>query len=353
MYESIVNLHMHTRYSDGTGTHADIAAAALRAGVDVVIVTDHNVLVDGPEKIYKDGKKRLMLLVGEEIHDQARDPQKNHLLVFNARRELAGFAPNPQNLIDNVRKAGGICFIAHPRDPECKPIKETDISWEDWSVQGFTGIELWNGLSEMKVIIKSYLHAMFYVYFPQFVNRSPIPEVVDRWDDMLRAGRKVVAIGGSDAHALHVSLGPLHRTVFPYEFHFRTVNTHILTPEPFTGTLESDRELVYSALAAGRCFVSLDLAGDTRGFRFTAQGKEKTAQMGEEISPENGVTFQIRLPQRTECRLLKDGKIIKQWFDRDIITHITSEPGTYRVEVFKKYLGLRRGWIFSNPIYVR
>ena len=47
MYEIIVNLHMHTRYSDGSGTHKDIAEAAIDAGVDAVIVTDHNVLVNG------------------------------------------------------------------------------------------------------------------------------------------------------------------------------------------------------------------------------------------------------------------------------------------------------------------
>ena len=49
MHEYIVNLHMHTPYSDGKGTHQEIAKAALHAGLDVVIVTDHNVWVNGPE----------------------------------------------------------------------------------------------------------------------------------------------------------------------------------------------------------------------------------------------------------------------------------------------------------------
>ena len=40
MHEVIINLHMHTRYSDGSGLHKDIASAAFKAGVDVVIVTD-------------------------------------------------------------------------------------------------------------------------------------------------------------------------------------------------------------------------------------------------------------------------------------------------------------------------
>jgi predicted metal-dependent phosphoesterase TrpH len=49
MHEIVVNLHMHTRYSDGTGTHKDIAHAAIKCGLDAVIVTDHNVLVQGVE----------------------------------------------------------------------------------------------------------------------------------------------------------------------------------------------------------------------------------------------------------------------------------------------------------------
>ena len=116
MHELVISLHMHTTYSDGTGSHRDIANAAIRAGLDAVIVTDHNVLVKGPEGYSKEGKKRLLMLIGEEIHDQARVPQKSHLLVFNAKRELATFAPDPQILIDNVRREGGLSFIAHPHE---------------------------------------------------------------------------------------------------------------------------------------------------------------------------------------------------------------------------------------------
>ena len=36
----------------------------------------------------------------------------------------------------------------------------------------------------------------------------------------------------------------------------------------------------------------------------------------------------------------------------DICSHITTEPGVYRVEVYIPYRGKRRAWIFSNPIYI-
>ena len=353
MHEIVVNLHMHTRYSDGSGTHKDIAQAAMQTGLDAVIVTDHNTLVQGMEGYYRFGPSRILLLVGEEIHDQDRVPQKNHLLVFNANRDLASLADDPQTLINGVRDAGGICFIAHPKDPEAPAFNETDISWEDWTVQNYTGIELWNGLSELKTVVPTKLHGAFYAFFPKFIGHHPIPETVQRWDDLLASGRPVVAIGGSDAHALNLHMGPIHRIIFPYEFHFKTINTHVLVPEPLTGDVPTDKKMIYEALAAGHCFVGYDLPAPTRGFTFKAKGLERSVIMGEEISVKGGVTLQAHVPEPAEIRLLKDGKQIGIWKKNHASAYTATEPGVYRVEVYRNYLGKKRGWIYSNPIYVR
>jgi len=90
-YEYVGNMHMHTSYSDGAGTHADIAQAAIRAGLDFVIVTDHNVRVTGVEGYYYDTMRdhRVLLITGEEVHDMRRQPQANHLLVYGVDGELA------------------------------------------------------------------------------------------------------------------------------------------------------------------------------------------------------------------------------------------------------------------------
>ena len=353
MHEVIINLHMHTRYSDGSGLHKDIAAAAFKAGVDVVIVTDHNILVNGFEGYYKEKNKKILMLIGEEVHDQARDPQKNHLLVFGANREMATFAENPQNLINQVRDSGGLAFLAHPDDPEAKAFKETDISWEDWSVQNYTGIELWNALSELKTIVPTKLHGAFYALFPSLVAHQPIPNTLLKWDELLSYGRPVVAIGGSDAHALLMNLGPIYRVIFPYEFHFRTVNTHTLLSEPLSGDVNTDRMLIYKAMAAGHCFVGYDMPAPTKGFRFNAQGRDASVSMGDEIPAKGGVTLQAKLPSAAEIQLLKDGQVIQTWKNQTACTHITTEPGVYRIEAYRRYLGKRRGWIYSNPIYVR
>ena len=118
------------------------------------------------------------------------------------------------------------------------------------------------------------------------------------------------------------------------------------------GDPEEDTALILDALRKGHAFVANDQPGSARGFRVRAHGKNEVVTMGDTISAESGVTIQIRLPLRTECLLLKDGVVIKTWHNRETCTHITTEAGVYRVETYIQYAGKRRGWIFSNPIYV-
>ncbi|MFN2174345.1 MAG: CehA/McbA family metallohydrolase [Anaerolineales bacterium] len=353
MHEITLNIHMHTIYSDGFGTHDEIAKAAISSGIDAVIVTDHNVLVNGIEGYYGSDNRRVLMLVGEEIHDQTRDPQKDHLLVIGIKREMATFAPDTQHLVDMIRNENGISFIAHPHDPASAAFNETDITWENWDIKGFTGIEIWNAMSEFKSRLKSKIHGLYYAFNPDRVATCPDPRTLKKWDELLIEGKRVVGIGGTDAHAIPASIGPLQRILFPYEYHFKTINTHLYLPHPLLGDYESDRKMILSALSNGRCFIGYDLPRHTKGFRFFAHGMERTAWMGEEISARRGVTFQVCLPHVAECNLIKDGEVFKKWNNRENYTYITNDPGIYRVEAFIKYLGKRRGWIYSNPIYVR
>src|SRR5512147_37898 len=114
MHEIVINLHMHTTYSDGSGTHKDIAEAAIKTGLEAVLVTDHNVLVQGLEGYYRVCRSRGLLLIGDESQYQDRIPQTTHLLALNANRDLAALADDPQTLINGVNDACGICFPAHP-----------------------------------------------------------------------------------------------------------------------------------------------------------------------------------------------------------------------------------------------
>jgi len=352
MEEIIVNLHMHTHYSDGTGSHKEIAHAAIHCGLDAVIVTDHNVLVQGFEGYIHNGPRRVLMIVGEEIHDQNRDPQKNHLLVIGTEQEMATFANDPQSLINNVNDSGGLSFIAHPNDPAAQAFNEDAITWEDWAVDNYTGLELWNGLSELKTLLTTKLHGYFYGLFPFLVAHRPLSYTLQKWDELL-VQRRVVAVGGSDAHALPMRLGPIHRFIYPYEFHFRAINTHIFIQNSLTGDANSDKKMIYTALAAGHCFIGYDLPQSTHGFRFIAHGGEAGGIMGDEIPARGGVTLEAYLPSIAEIRLIKNGKVVLTGKKTQALAYVTQEPGVYRVEAYIKYLGIKRGWIFSNPIYVR
>lgn len=353
MEEITISLHNHTVYSDGLGTHEQVAHAAMQAGIDAIIMTDHNVLVKDFQKYwYKDGKKVLML-IGEEIHDQGRQPQANHLLVFNAKEELAQHAQNLHNLIDQVRRSGGLSFIAHLYDPACPSIKEDDISWYDWSVKGYTGIELWNSLSDLKVNSKNYLQVVFHVFFPNFLFQTAAKEITDKWDELLAQGAKVVAVGGADAHEIVAHAGPLKRKVFPYEFHFRSVTTHVLLEKPLREMVVEDNLAIMDALEKGHCYVALDLHKKASGFRFSCEGNGCGGIMGDEVRSAGTFTFKITLPEIAECSLLKDGKVVETWKNKQNIVFYAKEKGVYRVEVYRKAsFGRRTAWIYSNPIYV-
>jgi predicted transcriptional regulator len=75
--------------------------------------------------------------------------------------------------------------------------------------------------------------------------------------------------------------------------------------------------------------------------------------MGDEIKMKGGVTLEAFLPSFAEIRLLKNGKVILNSKKAQALTYVTREPGVYRIEAYRNYLGVKRGWIFSNPIYVR
>jgi len=352
MKELIVNLHNHTTYSDGSGTHSFVLGQALDAGVDVLILTDHNVLVRGADKYVSKGGRRLLFIAAEEVHDQDRQPQKNHMLVIGARREVAQYAYSPQELINQASKAGGLTFLAHPNESSLPMFHEPDISWVDWDIDGFTGMEIWNHFSEFKDAARGLGRTLFYAFFPEYYPRSPRSETLARWDDLLSKGKKIVAVGGSDSHALHFRKSILRKIIFPYTLHFRSINTHLLLKEDLTYEVEHDRELILRALREGSAFVGYDLPASTRGFTFTAECEDQGGSMGETIQVANGATFRIHTPSPTHTRLIHNGKVIRTWDGIDQMVATGSEPGAYRVECTIDFHGIQRGWIFSNPIYI-
>jgi hypothetical protein len=348
-HEVTGNMHVHSVYSDGTGLHREVVEAAARAGLDFVIVTDHNVWVDDLEGIH-DG---VLLLVGEEVHHVCRRPEASHLLIYGAEAELATRAEDPQQLIEEANARGGFCFLAHPFEKGSPLGPElAAIPWEDWGAEGYVGLEIWNTMSEFKGLLCCRLAALFYAHLPGVGLRGPFRATLRKWDELLIAGRRVTAIGGADAHAKTYQMGPFRRVLFPYETLFRWVNTHVLVERPLDGNLETSRRLIYGGLRAGRTWVGYDGLAPTRGFRFQARSGTRGATVGEELVRAGAVVFEIATPSPGDIRLVRHGRTVARGRGT-ALRFTTVEPGAYRVEVYRTLWGRRRGWIFSSPIYVR
>ncbi|MGD8737003.1 MAG: hypothetical protein PVJ85_09640, partial [Anaerolineae bacterium] len=251
-----------------------------------------------------------------------------------------------------VTEHGGFSFLAHPFERDVADfLPEPNISWRDWQVRGYAGIELWNYMSEFKGALGNRADAVLYAYAPGLAISGPYPETLAKWDELLQT-RRVSALGGSDAHGMVYSMGPITRVVQPYDYLFRCVNTHLLTEEPLTGELDHDRAVVYRALQAGHGFLGYEQPAPIRGFACWARSGDAEATMGEELSLDAMLEVCVRTPAPGRIRLLRDGTPVAV-VQGERLTFRGHKAGVYRVEVYRRYAGRERGWIFGNPIYVR
>jgi hypothetical protein len=148
-----------------------------------------------------------------------------------------------------------------------------------------------------------------------------------------------------------MSFGPLRREIFPYEFLFRAVNTHLLLPEPLSGELDKDKRLILRALGQGNAFVGYDMPHPTKGFRFSGKGRVQGI-MGDFIRMDEGATLQVSCPAKSSMRLVRHGEVVAQVENSTSLTYLPVQAGAYRVECHIQYHGRSRGWIYSNPIYL-
>jgi hypothetical protein len=354
MVEIVGNLHLHTVASDGTGTHDEVAAAAARAGLDFIIYTDHNIWVDGVEGWFREPSngREILRLMGQEINDLQLIPELNHLICPFVAEDLQPVAAKPQQLIDTVIERGGLCFLAHPLERPGIGAAREIYPWISWEVSSYTGIELWNAMTDIKWQLRTKLRGVIGAYLPRLVLTAPFPEMLAKWDELLATGQKVVAIGNSDAHAMSFSLGPLTRTIYPYEYLFRAVNTHLLLAEPLARNTNQARRQVFEALKQGHCFVGYDLVASPNGFTFTATSGPEQALMGDSLFLRGTATLRISSPHPAKLRLLHNGRVIVEKQGREL-TWQTAAPGVYRVEAYREFWGWQRGWVFTNPIYVQ
>ena len=348
-FEHIGNCHIHSLHSDGGGTVQEIADAATGAGLDFVCLNDHAYMTDHLHLEEEGFYGKVLVLMGLEL-----GVRYHHYLAYDLKERIEPHNLGPQQAIDAVKAQGGFGFMAHPFE-KGMPFKEKSVAytWNDLSVNGYTGISIWNFSSRWKERIKTVFHGLTCLALKTQTLRGPSRRTLEFWDSRCLEGR-VAAIGGSDAHASIFAWGPISFKHPSYDYLLNTVNIHVLLKRRlYKGDYEAGKEDVYGAMRAGRLFIAHDNLSPAKGFRFDFISNDgSNLYMGEE-SPFHPGELVVELPQEGEIRLIKDGRLVETWRGTEAVHRVT-EKGVYRVEVYTRLrLFGWRPWIFSNPIYLR
>lgn len=342
MHDLACVLHLHSTHSDGTGTVRQIARAASRADVDVVMLTDHDTLAArrlGEEGWYGDA----LVLAGEEISPLGRD----HYLAFGLDEHVRHRGLGACAVCRAVRDAGGFGFAAHPFSQGSERFKRAGIPFGALGCDALHGIELWSFVNDTGERIRGIPGLLRFLAAPGWVLEHPPERNIRGWDKLCRE-RRVVAIGGLDAHQFGIRIGPVvPLRLMSYRRSFRFIRTHVLCTEPPARELERDRALVFDALREGRCYIAADSVAPARGFRFEADD----VPMGGE-APAGRRTLHVRLPLTARVRLLRDGQELATTEGTSLDVEV-EEPGVYRVEALRRAKRRERTWILSNPVYLR
>jgi len=339
-YEYRAALHVHTRYSDGSESLDKIVKWAHQRGLDILWVTDHNVLGEVPGY-----REHVLCLVGEEI-----TPPTNHYLAFGIRKPIGPEGPLA-DIIRNVAGQHGVGFIAHPDDPGNPLLGLPAYHWTDRTVTGFTGLEVMNHLSRCSEIIPDGLALLRWGWrLNRAVDTAPL-KTLQLWDT-LGQQRRVVGMGGVDAHGIQWRTRWGSWPILSYSVSLATVRTHFYITRPLNGRdWYRDEQLLVAALRQGTVAIVNGLEGSERGFRFGGRHPNgNVVPMGGEVLWEPGWSLWGLSPVVADWEVWHNGVRVNR-VRTTILTMPVAAPGVWRVVLRKA--GRRAVWIYSNPVYFR
>ncbi|MCJ7615448.1 MAG: PHP domain-containing protein [Desulfobacterales bacterium] len=339
------SIHLHTYASDGIGSISDICKAARQEGLDCIIITDHNTLGNNINGY----AGNLLVITGEEITPRYQEQitetgaikgvsTDNHILALGHDKCIGNVDCTPQEFINLIHEYGGMSFLAHPDEP--------GHPWVDWSVTGFTGLEIWTYKAAW---IRGSIQSPSLTYAwrnPDSVLADPNKYEISAWDKMGRH-RRIVGLGCTDNHNYVSSIEGVERTVFSWNVGLTGIVSYVLVePDEF------DRDPVRAFLDSikkGRVIIAHDGLSIAKGFSIKAINRkvEETFWPGDYLKNWQGVRLEISSPKVASISVLKDGSVFYEKKAQHCEVQVDG-PGVWRVEA--RLDG--RPWIYSNPFYI-
>lgn len=103
----LADLHVHTTYSDGAATPAEVVARAVALGLSVVAITDHD-CIDGAEAAVRLAGERCEVVIGEEVTTAG-----GHVLALFLRQAVRP-GLDVKSTIAAIHDQGALAIPAHP-----------------------------------------------------------------------------------------------------------------------------------------------------------------------------------------------------------------------------------------------
>lgn len=358
--------HLHTNRSDGSGSLDEVALAAARAGLDFLVVTDHGNGTSPREPAhYRSG---VLLIDGIEISTTG-----GHYVALGMPAAPYPLAGDPTDVVEDVARLGGLGIAAHPDSPK------RALRWRAWDapIDGFEWLNAdteWRDESRWRLARVLLQYPLRPVESVATLFSRPAP-ALERFDAFGRAGRRVVVLGGTDAHA---RIGPrglpddeetdgdagdgmtLH--VPSYENTFRLVTLQATPSFPFSGQAVRDEALLLDAIRSGRVSTVVDgLAAGGRLEFYATRGAE-IVQMGQRVpvdGPPMAYHATVAAPPGGHVVLRRNGTVVAESTGLDLVHVVQSEhlaegerSAQYRIEVLldRASDGASLPWIVSNAI---
>jgi hypothetical protein len=344
--------HIHSDRSDGSGSVAEIAAAAARAGLQFIILTDHGDGTRSPDApVYRDG---VLTIDGVELNTTA-----GHYAAIGMPASPYPLAGTPADVIEDVHRLGGFGVAAHPGSPR------PSLRWQDWSAP-IDGLEWINADSEWRdeprlPIARALLTYLFRAPQAMATLLDRPAAVMARWDE-ISASRRLLALAGADAHArlgfqqrTDPDVSSIHVPLPGYEASFRTFSNHVVLEAPLGTDAAADAARLLTAIRNGRVYTVIDALATPGGLSFSATSGSRTAQLGDDLAIDGDVLLKAsaQAPPGTTLVLLRNGQRVHEVTDAALETNGGKEPAVYRVEAYTSRPpgGPPVPWIVSNPIY--
>ena len=345
--------HIHTNRSDGSGTPDEVAAAAARAGLQFIILTDHG---DGTRTTdppaYRSG---VLTLDAVELNTTG-----GHYAALGMPAAPYPLAGTPEAVIEDVKRLGGFGIAAHPGSPR------SSLRWSHWDAP-FDGLEWINGDSEWRdeprVPIARALATYLFRAPESMATLLDRPAAVLAQWDRIGQQRRVIAIAGTDAHArlgfsqrTDPDVSAIHVPVPGYTATFRTFSNHVVLDAPFSGNAGEDARRLLAALRKGRLYSVIDALASPGSLSFSAASGPGRAAIGDDLAIVDDVQLRasVSAPPGTSLVLLKNGERVHEVTDGVLEMNGGKDAAVYRVEAY-----VRNGpgrppvpWMLSNPIHV-